>query len=76
MEFLTAETEYGTFSYWPNDLIGASIAQGNFWEPFLKSVFDELKSDSVVVDAGANIGWFTIYAAKRGAYVYAFEPCM
>jgi len=72
---LTTETEYGIFSYWPSDLIGNYIAQGHFWEPFLKPVFDELQPGSVVVDAGANIGWFTIYAAKRGAYVYAFEPC-
>jgi len=31
------------------------------------------KSD-VVVDAGANIGIFSLYAASKGAKVYAFEP--
>lgn len=74
--YLTAQTEFGTFSYWPNDLIGKSIAEGNVWEPFLKPAFDELGPESCVIDVGANIGWFTIYAAKRGAYVYAFEPCL
>jgi FkbM family methyltransferase len=28
----------------------------------------------VVIDAGANIGVFTLYAAKRGAQVYSYEP--
>jgi FkbM family methyltransferase len=35
-----------------------------------------LKSDSVVIDAGANIGTFTVLAASIAKYgkVYAFEP--
>jgi tRNA/tmRNA/rRNA uracil-C5-methylase (TrmA/RlmC/RlmD family) len=28
----------------------------------------------VVLDIGANIGVFTLYAAKQGAQVYAYEP--
>jgi predicted RNA methylase len=28
----------------------------------------------VVVDVGANIGVFTLYAAKQGAHAYAYEP--
>jgi FkbM family methyltransferase len=30
--------------------------------------------DKIVVDVGANIGAFSVMAAKRGAVVYAFEP--
>jgi FkbM family methyltransferase len=33
-----------------------------------------LRKDDVVVDVGANQGFFTCYAAERGAEVYAFEP--
>jgi FkbM family methyltransferase len=33
-----------------------------------------IKSGSTVVDAGAWIGDFSIYAAKKGANVFAFEP--
>lgn len=75
MDILTAGTPYGIFSYWAGDGIGNSIAAGHFWEPFLQPTFDGLKPGDVVVDIGANLGWYTIYAAKRGAYVYAFEPC-
>jgi FkbM family methyltransferase len=28
----------------------------------------------VVIDVGANIGVFTLYAAERGAHVYSYEP--
>lgn len=71
----TATTKYGIFSYWPNDGIGSNIAGGGFWEPHLQPAFDAVPADSVVVDVGANLGWWTIYAARRGCYVYAFEPC-
>jgi FkbM family methyltransferase len=33
-----------------------------------------LRKDDLVVDIGANQGFFTCYAAQRGARVYAFEP--
>jgi FkbM family methyltransferase len=33
-----------------------------------------LRKDDLVVDVGANQGFFTCYAAQRGARVYAFEP--
>jgi FkbM family methyltransferase len=33
-----------------------------------------LKSDSIVLDIGANIGYFTLIMAKRAKLVYAFEP--
>lgn len=75
MDILTTETEYGIFSYWASDGIGQTLALGYDWEPFLRPVFDCIKPGDVVVDVGANLGWYTIYAARRGAYVYAFEPC-
>lgn len=34
----------------------------------------KIKPGDVVFDVGANMGSFAIYAAKKGARVYAFEP--
>ena len=34
----------------------------------------QLKEDDIVIDAGANRGIFSVLAASKGAYVYAFEP--
>lgn len=33
-----------------------------------------LRADDVVLDIGANQGFYTCYAAQQGARVYAFEP--
>ncbi len=33
-----------------------------------------IRENDVVVDVGANQGFFTCYAAQRGARVYSFEP--
>ena len=33
-----------------------------------------IRKDDIVVDVGANQGFFTCYAAQRGARVYSFEP--
>ena len=73
MELLTGTSEFGTFSHWPCDQIGYHIAHGGVWEAELLPTFNQLQIGDVVVDVGANIGWWTIYAAKRGAHVYAFE---
>ena len=34
----------------------------------------QLKESDIVIDAGANMGIFSVLAASKGAYVYAFEP--
>ena len=42
---------------------------------FGKRDYGKIKKGDVVVDIGANIGSYSIYAAKKGAIkVYAFEP--
>ena len=75
VDLATADTPYGKFSYWPNDGIGHAIAGGAFWDAHFKPVFDLLTPGMRVIDAGANLGWFSIYAAKKGCRVFAFEPC-
>ncbi len=56
------------FSSHPHDMI-------TFFVVFLKREYGRIKADSVVIDIGANIGVFSLYAALSGAKkVYAFEP--
>lgn len=67
-------TAYGEFLIYPGETVGEHIRAGGFWDEFLKSEFDKVQAGEVVVDVGAFIGWFSIYAAKRGCLVHAFEP--
>jgi tRNA G37 N-methylase Trm5 len=34
----------------------------------------EIKKDDLVIDIGANVGSFSIFAANKGARVFSFEP--
>lgn len=43
-------------------------------EGTVKWINENIKQGDVFFDIGANIGLYTILAAKRGATVYAFEP--
>lgn len=49
-----------------------------FWtkEPGTITWLESLTSDDVLVDVGANIGLYSLYAAKFCKHVYAFEPHM
>ena len=66
-------TAYGEFWIYPGETVSEHIKAGGFWDEFLRSEFDKVPAGGVVVDVGAFIGWFSIYAAKRGCKVYAFE---
>ena len=68
------------FTQWV-DLHDRFVSQGclnDDWEPSETSYFiSKLKSGDVVLDIGANIGWFTLVAAKHigpNGIVHAFEP--
>jgi FkbM family methyltransferase len=43
-------------------------------EPATLLWLDRLAFDEVLVDVGANVGMYTVYAAKRGVEVVALEP--
>lgn len=51
------------------------ISGSGYWEPQLSTwLLGELALEMTFVDAGAQIGYYTVLAAKRVAHVYAFEP--
>ena len=58
--------------------INEGEARATLHEVFVdKLYFQEgvsILADDIVLDVGANIGVFTLFAAKQGAQVYAYEP--
>ena len=62
--------------YWPGDI--ESFYPGHqFSEIFKERIYApylEHKKDAVVIDLGANLGIFSLYAAKYSKQVYAIEP--
>jgi FkbM family methyltransferase len=47
-----------------------------FWQIFLRRVYHVHSADRIIVDLGANIGLFTLYAARMApqAKIFSFEP--
>jgi FkbM family methyltransferase len=47
-----------------------------FWQVFLRRVYSVQPADRVILDVGANIGLFTLYAARCAsqARIFALEP--
>lgn len=68
-----AETAFGRFHYFDNCDIGRRIAGGEFFDEHLRPYMEALGEGDVLVDVGANIGFFTVLAGLRGARVEAFE---
>jgi FkbM family methyltransferase len=70
-------TRFG-FSMFLNPIdrgVSAVVGGLGCWEPRVTHVFRRLLREAhVVVDVGANIGWYSLLAARSGASVYAFEP--
>ena len=69
------DTSFGKFYILPNDLICASIKDTGSWDWHLISAMQTLSAGQHAIDAGANVGFFTILLANRGVTVEAFEPC-
>jgi len=63
---------------WLDDQDTLELATREIYEPFETALFKkELKAGQIVLDIGANIGYYTLIAAKLvgpGGKVYAFEP--
>lgn len=61
-----------------DEYISNYIRKYNCWEPITTAVLNEIlevrQPNTVFVDIGANIGYFTLIAAIKGVPVIAFEP--
>lgn len=56
--------------YFSNHLIN-----GEIWEPPLTDIwYDHINTGDLVLDVGANLGWYTKIANLKGAKSIAFEP--
>jgi FkbM family methyltransferase len=78
MSAATVNSDIGSYQVvlLPHDHISNIIRRsGRPYEPMLVSIVRELtKPGCVIVDVGANLGNHTIYWAKAGRRVIAFEP--
>ena len=58
--------------------MASHIERGKFWDACLKSSFDKyVRPGTVCIDAGANIGFYTVYMSTlvgEAGKVFAFEP--
>lgn len=64
---------WGSFRCWDQDIVGSIIATGQFWDQQIQPFLDEADPSGWALDLGANIGWFTVYLARRFAHVFAVE---
>ena len=65
--------------YDPNvdKFISAALLSDGIWEPYITKIFQKALNkypDSLVIDVGANIGYYTLLSAKMGHPVIAVEP--
>ncbi len=61
-----------TFYIDPLDSLALTITP---YEPDITAIINKhIEPTSIVLDIGANIGYHTIFAAKRAKQIYAFEP--
>lgn len=63
----------------PEDtVVSRVIKRDGIWEPLETELFErELRPGDVVVDAGANLGYYTLIASRKvgpTGHVFAFEP--
>lgn len=69
------KTNYGELKYYcPNRITTWRIDTFFTKEPDMISWLDSLNENSVLYDVGANVGIYSIYAAKKVKKVYSFEP--
>jgi len=71
------KTKLGKLNFWyRNDdkFIGQRIALGKYEKYETAIMLGQLNINSIVVDVGANIGYYTLQMAQRAKKVYAIEP--
>jgi len=66
-------TPWGVFSTYDHDTVQQAIMKGEFWDQQIQPFLAEADPSGWMLDLGANIGWFTVYGAKRFTGVIAFE---
>lgn len=73
---LTDNPHLGRFAGFPRDHLFSLIKGGSdFIDDYVKTQIDKyVKPDSICVDVGANLGYISIYLAKRCKHLYAVEP--
>jgi FkbM family methyltransferase len=77
MNIYFKETNFGHFCLIETDLISNSISSLGYWEQHLYYFYSKfIKSDDIIIDGGANIGFHSIQFAKLAnkGKVYSFEP--
>lgn len=61
-----------------DEYISNYIRENGCWEPITTEILTELfnsrEPNTVFVDIGANIGYFSLFSANKGVPVVAFEP--
>ncbi len=66
---------YGCFLLRQPDLISDHILAGSFWDSHLKPVIERAgRFDGSAIDAGAYLGFHSVYMARFFRTVHAFEP--
>ena len=75
MKLIKTKLEGLDFWYRSDDkFVGQRIALGKYEEYETILMLSQVKKESVVVDVGANIGYYTLLLVQKCKKVYAFEP--
>lgn len=70
---ITVPTDLGDFLCWEQDALTKALQRGEWWDRHLLPAIDRVDRAGWAIDLGANIGWFTIYLARRFDRVLAVE---
>jgi FkbM family methyltransferase len=66
---------YGTFLVHHPDVVGDAIIRGEFWDAYLEAAIKRhADPQRVAIDAGAYVGFHTVFLARHFRQVHAFEP--
>jgi FkbM family methyltransferase len=75
MDLSLTDTAFGRYLLPMNDLISDAIRRGEGWDSDLLPIVARSENGNrVAIDAGANIGFFSIQISKYFKYVFSFEP--